>query len=59
MASRRKRYRPSRRPDLYGDPAEYAKFLADLLEGSITATRLVEERGPNGKLELSYDDPQG
>jgi hypothetical protein len=36
----------------------YAEFMADLLDGTIKATKLIEKRtGP--KLDLDYDDPNG
>ncbi len=58
MASRRKKYNPHRGP-IPGDAALYAEFLADLLDGTVKATKLIEARLGNGRLDLDYDDPNG
>lgn len=59
MASKRKKHLPHRGPAKRPENL-YQEFMADLLDGTIVATRLVEKRNPgNGKLELEYDDPNG
>lgn len=57
MASARKTHKPKNKAP--HEPHLYAAFAADLLDGTITATRLVATRNGAGKLELEYDDPTG
>lgn len=60
MASKkRKKYNPHRR-SAPNDENMYEEFMADLLDGTVKADKLVESRNPgNGKLDLDYDDPNG
>lgn len=63
MASRRKQFARSK-PAHRGQPAaeqfEFACFMADLLDGTITATALHEVRNGQGRLvRIDYDDPNG
>lgn len=58
MASRRINYARGRSPEQSGDAVEYAAFLADVLAGKVTASKLIETRA-GGKVALSYDDPTG
>ncbi len=37
------------------EPQQYAAFVADLLDRTITATKLIETR-TGGKLKLDYDE---
>lgn len=41
------------------DAHRYAAFVADLLDGTVKATKLIESRDGSGKLVLEYDDPNG
>lgn len=59
MASKRKSYTKSRRPDDFEPPAQYASFVKDLLAGTVVATKLVETRDAHGNLVITYDDPNG
>lgn len=63
MASRRKPYARTK-PEHQQLPATeeytFACFMADLLDGTITATALHEVRNGGGRLtRLEYDDPNG
>lgn len=49
----RKTHTPSGKA-LY-EPQQYAAFIADLLDGTVTPAKLIETR-PGGKLVLSYDE---
>lgn len=54
-----KTYTRTRRAHLRGPSTDrhvYAAFMADLLDGVIEATELVDDR-PGGRLRLLYDDP--
>ena len=59
MAARRKTYVAHRGPT----PTEahtFAEFMADLLDGTINAEKLIEVRDGQGRLVLlQYDDPNG
>lgn len=60
MASRRKKF-PTQGP-VQGDAFARAEFIAALLAGTITATRLYDgpaQHLPNGKPDFEYDDPNG
>ena len=57
MATRRKRFNPPRPAPT--DEHRYAEFVAALLDGTITAARVVPSRDSDGNLILSYDDPNG
>jgi hypothetical protein len=59
MASKRKSYTKSRRPDEFEPPQIYASFMKDLLAGTVVATKLVETRDGKGNLVITYDDPNG
>lgn len=58
MASARKKFKAKNQtPD---DAHLYAEFLTALLDGTIAATKLVENRNGNGSLkDFDYDDPNG
>lgn len=58
MASRRVKYKRTKAQTQSGDEIEYASFIADLLSGGVTATRLYEGRA-NGRPDFEYDDPTG
>ncbi len=58
MASARKTHSPKRPTP--SEPHRYGAFLGDLLDGSIVATALHEQRNGQGRLiRLEYDDPNG
>lgn len=58
MASRKKTFVPKKAAPT--DAHCYAEFIGDLLSGAIVASDLLESRrGPNSKLDLEYDDPNG
>lgn len=62
MAAVRKKYTPKTGPS--GKPKalpqqQYADFIADLLSGTIQATKLEESRAPRANFALNYDDPDG
>lgn len=63
MASRRKAYsRTKQEHARLPATAEfaYACFMADLLDGTVTATAVHEVRDGNGRFQrLEYDDPNG
>lgn len=63
MATRRKTFTRTKQAhkDLPADERiEHACFIADALDGTITASRLVEIRdGQNRLVRLDYDDPNG
>ena len=61
MASRRKTFTPpvTPGPPRDDDPSVYAAFMAALLAATIVATKAVEVRRGNGRLQLDYDDPNG
>ena len=58
MATRRKPYTPHRAP-APTDPYVYAEFVKDLLDGTITATKLIDTHNGQGKATFEYDDPNG
>lgn len=56
MATARKAFTPKGKT-----PTEahvYAAFIADVLDGTVKANKLIESRNA-GKLALEYDDPNG
>jgi len=57
MASRRKVYNPKER--LRKARQLYAAFIAELLDGTVTATKLIESEDGKGRLRITYDDPNG
>jgi hypothetical protein len=59
MAQRRIRYERTKSPEAFEPPSVYANFMADLLAGKITPTKLVETKDARGNLALDYDDPSG
>ncbi len=58
MASRRKRFNQPAN-EARSDIHAHAAFMKALLDGTITATALVESRDADGKPILQYDDPNG
>ena len=59
MAARRKTYVAHRGP-VPTETHTFAEFMADLLDGTINAERIIEVRDGQGRLVLlQYDDPQG
>jgi len=57
MATRRKSFKAKR--EAPSDKHQYAAFIADLLDGTVKASKLVESRDGRGRLVLDYDDPNG
>lgn len=57
MASARKTHTPKGKADR--ERQQYAAFIADVLDGTVKAERLIERRNGAGKLTLEYDDPEG
>lgn len=53
MASQRKKF-PN--PHGVGRADQYRAFINGVLDGSIKATELHESRGPNGRIDLEYDE---
>lgn len=37
------------------EPQQYAAFIGDLLDGTVTPAKLIETR-PGGKLKLEFDE---
>lgn len=58
MASRRKPFDPKGRDKSAATQFLYAAFVADLLDGTITATA-VHEVVQGQRVRLEYDDPNG
>lgn len=59
MAARRVRYSRSGNLERFGPEVEYGGFIADLLSGRVTATRLYDGQAANGHPQFDYDDPTG
>jgi len=60
MASRRKKFNTN--GAVQGEVFAHAEFIAALLAGIITATRLYDgpaQHNANGKPDFEYDDPNG
>jgi hypothetical protein len=63
MASARKSYSRSKQAHArvpQGERQDYACIMSDVLDGTITASRLIEVRNPQGRIiRFDYDDPLG
>jgi hypothetical protein len=59
MASKRVNYTKTKNPERFQPPDVYGNFMADLLAGSVTATKLYDVHDGKGNLKLEYDDPTG